>query len=78
MKPELVHRENNKAFTDSLIVAKEFNKRPEFINRKINVFLESSVDELKKFGRLNFEPIFEAGKEAQDKINRLKSLTRLG
>lgn len=68
MNTELVHRENNKAFADSLIVAKEFNKRPEFINRKINAFLNSGIDELKKFGQLNFEPIFYKDSYNRDQI----------
>jgi Rha family phage regulatory protein len=54
MKTELVHRENNKAFTDSLIVAKEFNKRPAYVHEKIKAFLNSENDELRKFGLQTF------------------------
>ncbi|MEN9755880.1 MAG: hypothetical protein RL755_67 [Pseudomonadota bacterium] len=54
MQTELVHRENNKAFTDSLIVAKEFNKRPAYVHEKIKAFLNSENDELRKFGLQTF------------------------
>jgi len=54
MNTELVHRENNKAFTDSLIVAKEFNKRPTYVHDKIKAFINSENEELRKFGLQTF------------------------
>lgn len=51
---ELVHIHKGKVFTDSLVIAKEFGKRPSYVNEKIKSGLSSNDDEILKFSLHNF------------------------